>query len=619
MKHPALARVFAVVLAILGVVSLAAGITGFRKNNAEHTQRQAYEEKFSDRIENYVRLHEQVESSADYEQTRAALTRVYEEHERAAAQHKTDTAIYSATKGGLRMGEDIIVVLQAQMTELRDQLRDADERKAFLEGLLTELIASNKSRMPWLDAMANTAAGYAVDSYTDSARITVITSKLRALMEVEPSPFDYAVSAYEAPEEPVMPTLPQLDAGGSYADMQAAYQAAVQQYQSAAAAYAQASADYARQLQAYYDAVAREEMERLNRAYDQARGNAMAEAYSAEYQRQHDAWEKECKNVKGETELLSTVREIRRLSLALSSLVRQADSYASSAAAETGGVYPGLEALSALAESTAARLDQFSRADLAELSNEEFLQLLDQAQDILDMIGDACCVISSNLYNPAGLITELLDKLHITEVLAQYLDNMLEKAEHEMQAQLEELWYQMGEAEKDQVRLAAEKLGLDEEAKVLARQTLDADELKELRNRHTSARLLLVNVPEVKSGMDSEEQLVASARAYLDTYSRETGRLYKGKLLVNVLSVLAGIMALAGIPSAYELLRSRFLLLAPVVLCLVCAAGAEGLNLVLGQGQLYGTLFTAIFALLQLLIVLPKSKQARRAPKHLKA
>ena len=104
MKHPALARVFAAVLAVLGVISLANGVVGFRKNNAEHKERQAYAEKFADRIGNYEKLHQELENAADYEQMRAALNKVLEEHERAAAQHKTDTALYSATKGGLHMG-----------------------------------------------------------------------------------------------------------------------------------------------------------------------------------------------------------------------------------------------------------------------------------------------------------------------------------------------------------------------------------------------------------------------------------------------------------------------------------------------------------------------------------
>ena len=41
MKHPALVRVFAVVLAILGVIFLATGVRGLGKNSKEQAEREA--------------------------------------------------------------------------------------------------------------------------------------------------------------------------------------------------------------------------------------------------------------------------------------------------------------------------------------------------------------------------------------------------------------------------------------------------------------------------------------------------------------------------------------------------------------------------------------------------
>ena len=70
------------------------------------------------------------------------------------------------------------------------------------------------------------------------------------------------------------------------------------------------------------------------------------------------------------------------------------------------------------------------------------------------------------------------------------------------------------------------------------------------------------------------------------------------------------------VPAAFELVKSRFFLIAPVLLCMVCAAGTEALNMALGLGQQYAALFTAIFALVQLLIVLPKAKKPRYMAKH---
>ena len=618
MKHPALVRVFAVVLAILGVIFLATGVRGLGKNSKEQAEREAYEKKFADRIENYVRLHEKLENSADYEETRAALNRVLTAHEKAAAQHKTDTAIFSATKGGLKMGEDLIAGAQAQMEEIKRQLHDANDRKVFLEGLLSGLIASNKSRMPWLDALANSAAGYAVDCYTESAKITLITEKLRALMEAEPSPFDYAAPVYAPPEAPAMPVFGGFDTGGSWEQMQAGWDAAMAQAQSAAAAYEEAGALYAQQMQDYYDGLAQAEFDRLNGLAERAEDFAVDMAYSAEYQWAHDAWEKACRNVKKEADLLCSVNAMRRLGTALSSLVRQANSHDAAMTAETGGYYPGFEELSSLSESTAARLEGPGRSDLSGLSNEEFLLLFDEAKEVVDLLCSAFCVVADNLNNPSALIVELLDKLHVTELIAKLADSLLAKAEQQMDTALAELWYQLGEQEKKELELAAEKLGLDEEAKILAKQTLEADELKELNQKHTSARLLLSNVPEVKSGVEQGSDLPDSARAYLEAYREETGRRGTMRLILCGLAILGGAIALAEIPAAFELVKSRFLLLAPAVVCLVCAVGAFGLNELLGLKRYYAALLMAVFALAYLAIAAPKSKQARRMPQHLK-
>lgn len=618
MKHPALVRVFSVVLAILGVIFLATGVNSLGKNREEQAERREYEKKFAARIENYERLHEALEKSADYETTRAALNKVLDAHEKAAAQHKTDTALLSATKGGLIMGEQMIAGIQAQMDDIKRQLHDANDRKVFLEGLLTELIASNKSRMPWLDALANTAAGYAVDCYTESAKITLITEKLRALMEAEPSPFDYAAPVYAPPEAPIMPQFGGFDMGGSWEELQTGWDMAMAQAQSAAAAYEQAGALYAQQMQDYYDDLARAEFERLNNMSDSARDLAVDLAYSAEYKWAHDAWEKECRNVKKEADLLCSVNAMRRLGTALSSLVRRANSHDASMAAETGGFYPGFEELSSLAESTASRLEGPGRSDLSDLSNEAFLLLFDEAKEVMDLLSNAFCVVADNLNNPSALIVELLDKLHVTELIAKLADGLLAKAEREMETALAELWYQLGEQDKKALELEAEKLGLDEEAKILAKQTLEADELKELRQNHASARLLLSKVPEVKSGVEQGSDLPASARAYLESYRTETERRNIARLVICGLAVMAGVLAVVGIPAAFELVSSRFLLLAPAVGCLACTLGAFGLNELLGLKRYYAALAVAVFALAYLLIAAPKSKQAWRGPRHLK-
>ena len=617
MKHPALARVFAVVVTILGLLLLLYGIRGFGKADSEHADRLAYEKKTGGRIENYEALRAEYLNSADYQETMDALKRFLDEHEKAAAKHKTDTALYSATKGGLKMGEDMIVNIRAQMNEIKEQLRNAASRRAFLEGLLTELIASQKSNLPWLDALAAQAAQYAVESYTQGAKVTLVATELRVLMEDEPTPASVAAALYTPPEPPSVPMLPLLpDMAGTPVDMMQVYGAAMDSFLGAAADYEQAMADYAQNLQDSYNASAQQLMDQLNGSYSGAADVLTDAAASAEYKLAHKLWEEECEMVKGQLDLHEARRYIPRLSSALASLIRQGDSYFASVTLETGGIYPAIAELMAMADSTGARIDARLDTDLKSLPNAEFLALTDDIEQLFDMITDGFIVVAQNLDNPASLIAELLDRLHITEALVQLLEPMLEKAEQQMQAALEELWYQMGEAEKDTLKLEAEKLGLDKEAVLLSKRTLDADALKDLRSRYISSRQLLMNIPEVRAMTGDESELADNARTWLHTYAGETEKLYQGKRLINMLAVFSGVMAVLGIPAAFELLKSRFFLIAPVLLCMLSAAGAEALNLYLGEGQHYFGLFTAIFAFIQLLIVLPRVKKPRYVPQH---
>ena len=610
MKHPALARVFSVALAILGLFFLINGVRGFGKNAKENADRLYEENKLSGRIENFVALRGEMDGSTDIDATLEALKTFVTEHDKAAADHKMDTAIYSATKGGLNMGETLIVSARAEMEEIQRQIKDNEGRRAFLEGLLTELIAANKSKLPWLDAMANEAAGYAVDSYTESVKITLATGKLRALMENEPQPADFTAAVYtppEAPEPLTLPGLPDLS-GVSWEAAQAAYDAAAAQYMSAAAAWEQANAQYAQDLQTYYDGMAQREWDRLHDLEAQLAGEVSEAAMSAEYRLAHRAWEKECESTKRELQFDVPKAQLRRLARALEGMSRRLRALPADWVREYGDFLNGLDELIACCDACARRLDTLSRDDLSTLSNAEFLQRADEVQELFDMLCDAFTCIASNVNNPAGMITDVLERLRVTELLSGLLEGMLQKAEQQMQTALEELWYQMGETDKDRLKLEAEKLGLDKEAALLSRRTLEADALKDLRSRYTTARLLLVNVPEIKAGMGPDGDPEQSARAWLKSYGERTQELYHGKQLVCLLALAGGVLALLCVPTAYELIRSRTLLIVPPIACALCAAAAEGVHLMLGLKQNYLAIFTAIFALVHFVIVLPKKK-----------
>ena len=72
-----------------------------------------------------------------------------------------------------------------------------------------------------------------------------------------------------------------------------------------------------------------------------------------------------------------------------------------------------------------------------------------------------------------------------------------------------------------------------------------------------------------------------------------------------ILGALAGFI---GIPAAFEKTKSRFWLIAPVLLCFGCAVGAEIQCRMLGRGDSYSALAAAVFAAIQLALVIPKEK-----------
>ena len=133
MKHPVLGRVFAVVLAILCVILLVTGIRGFDKADAERAERLAYEEKYAGRIESYLALEEELAGSISYEQAQEEFDKLLDQHESDASQHRTDTALYTAEKGGNILGADLIWQAKAELKEAKGELEEANRLLASFE------------------------------------------------------------------------------------------------------------------------------------------------------------------------------------------------------------------------------------------------------------------------------------------------------------------------------------------------------------------------------------------------------------------------------------------------------------------------------------------------------
>ena len=138
MKHPVLARVFAVVLAILCLLMLLNGISGFGKTEKAQQERAAFEAKYAQRIETYVTLDQQVKTSISYDEAYEQYKALLEQHDKDAAQHRTDTALYTAEKGGNTMGANMLWEALPEVEGAKLELAAAKQQLETMEALYAE-------------------------------------------------------------------------------------------------------------------------------------------------------------------------------------------------------------------------------------------------------------------------------------------------------------------------------------------------------------------------------------------------------------------------------------------------------------------------------------------------
>ena len=329
------------------------------------------------------------------------------------------------------------------------------------------------------------------------------------------------------------------------------------------------------------------------KAYDEA----LAQQQS--YEEQHAAWEEQVSEAAALIPLESYMEKLQVLGDDLQELAEKAGpllSTFSELSAQMGQAdMPGAD-MSAL-----QTLAKYANADLSSMTEEQILAASQEIAGALSSLSGAFSSVSGGAESIDAAMTGAAAKLDAAE-------QALKKAEAEVKGQLANIWYNLDQLEERADKLAEEKKKLDLEALDLDKQLLETDQLRSLRNRHISARQLLVNIPEIKKDFAESGDLIQSAERFLENYRSETQRLYRGRRLLNLLAVIGGIAGILGIPSAYERLRGRFWLLAPVLVCFACAAGADVINMRLGLGQMYTALFTALFAAIQLLIILPRKK-----------
>ena len=555
MKHPTLVRVFSIVLAIMCVIMLGGGASGFSKAAKEHDERTAEAQRYEERIETYRQAVEKLADSISYEDAYKVLKELLAEHDDEASQHKTDLAEYSAKKGGYKMAADLMYNAKQQLAEAKAQVEEGKKQLAEKEEQMKFLIELYENNKELVADGISTAENGKAECSKETERLQAVVDKLNALIAKEP----------KAPEAPTEPAPVEKPADESDSEKMEEYNRYLEQ-----------KAQYDKKLKEY---------------------NTELEKYKTE----HDDWEKQCAEVRAEADFSQSAQVLRSQVGALEAL---GEEISAKLPPEIAGSGIGDEISAGILE----QIDRLDGMDESTMSNEEFLSNAETLISAFDQIGrgygtagDALSAIDSKIGETVGAIEQAKAKLASAE-------EMVKKGEAALQTQLANLWYNMGELDKDGERLEEEKGKLDKEADELSKQLLDADEIKELENKRTSMKILLTKPASVKAAVEAGGDVAESAGIYLTAYRSETQRLFTWRMVMCTLAVFGALAGFAGIPAAFEKTKKRFWLIAPAAACLVCACAADGISMYLGLGQMYTVIAAAIFAAVQLAAALPKAK-----------
>ena len=546
MKHPALARVFSIVLAIMSLIMLLNGAVGFGKADAALQESQEKYRRIEEKTDTYESLSRQLKNSVSYEEALAELEALQEQHDDDAAQHRTDLATHTATMGGYELGAKMIMEGKEQLAAAKAELAEGKALLAEKEQQFNQLTATFNAVEPLLIAAINALSGSEEEFNAAIALIDALIAQIDAILANRPQ-------MPEMPEAPTLPIAPPEDAD-----------------EETKAAYEQAMAVYQQLLDAFEKAMEEHE------------------GALAEYETALAAWEQEYQAV--QSAVLADAGEVDSRIQAGSALMNAALSQLPA------------DVLDGLGES------DISMPDFSNMSLEEIRAALVQLRAYLVAEGNVKTALEKALASLQSQLAE--GQKAIAQAKAQVLlgEKALKKAEQELQHQLELLWYNMGQLEDETADLEADKLRLDQESEDLDRRLVSVDEKKEIEQKHRSARIVLMQEAGIASAVNAGGDLVESARAYIqngrDGAQRHHGLLYA----INALALAGGLLGLLSIPGSFEKTRRRLLLILPTVLCLVCALAADGLNMYLGLGQMYTALAAALAAVFHLATILPRNK-----------
>lgn len=575
MKHPALARVFAIVLALLSAFMLINGALGFGKADGKLQESLEYCQRIEDKLAEYEELDAKLENSISYDEAYEELERLQDEHDEEAAQHRTDLATHTATMGGYTMGVDMIRDGKAQLELAKQELESGKKQLEEQETALNQGVAAFESGKPMMEAgIAELQQPASLLKNIASENIPGLMAELDAVIAQKPEHPGDEPAKPTPPVEPVKPEAPGEDAT----------EEEKAQYEEDLATYEELKAQYDKDLATYEELKTQYDKDKA--AYDDA-----LKKYSSEY----PAWQS---NAAAAVEKVNG--ELQQSQTTVDTLVMSLNAAVEGMRGISSELVAGISTISVTVPSFESGTDlETVRAGL-----EQYKQELLAAAEVPN-------TLQANLAGMESKLQEGKAALEAAKLQVTAGEQALKKGENELQHQLELLWYNMGQLEDEAEELEENKEKLDAESDKLDKMLVSVDELKELENDRRAARIILMQENEIETMVNEGGDLGESTRTFLEQHRSEAEYDHRMLYMVNILAVIGGVFGVLCIVGSYELLRSRVLLIVPPLLCLLCAVGAYGLNLYQGLGQMYTALFAGIGALLHLAIVIPRNKPAK--------
>ncbi len=572
MRYPALSRVLAVFLAVVCLVTCAAGCLGFDKAKKDLREQQREEDLLQSRIDRAEELLAQLDAlQPGYDEVIGDYASMMDQHKSAGSAYRMGLATYTATRAGLKIGRQQLDEAAAALEESLKQFMAGyyifrDHQAAFekiyniyltLRGSLDQGMAIYQQAEARMAAAGEDGEveftpeeilALAAIGHSTSTQVSGLLGSLK-----EDIPDDQHLVGYYVGEavDGYNELSPELE--GFSVEMLA--------YGVSQSLYEQAQATLDEQT--------------AGGASDEDAHEAADEICQAAFGLSFDElgqWLQENEPDPASGEAVTIPPEV--LSMLLEEMPSDQDLV---------DVAIGLieDADSDLSAKEAAFREDPHNVGAGELFLAALLGSLDSAQRVLGLV------------EPTILSTKAqLDALQaqLEAAYAMLLEGKLqiENGYAELAKKAQELLDQIKEMRREKRRLQREKLLLDKDGDIIG-------EYDAVSEQFRSVRAELLSDDGIYARQQEGEDLLESSRAELALRIPAHREEYKWRLVMNALMLTGALFGVLAALGAFEKPKIKRLWL-PLAAALLFSAAAETISFSLGRGLLYSSLFVAIFA-----------------------